>query len=123
MPSGPACHSGNQLPVFASADHQSWMVFSIGLEVTDGGKKLLVPGANQHRFSRLEQGLPFFFVNQFKPERKRVKPDQIIGKTDKRPGVDNELKLFQCERFPLIQKLPGPCQSEQPLDPHSSKKI
>ena len=49
MPAGSFGHPCDDGAVIAAADHDAGIENAIVLEVTDGGKELLVPGTEQNR--------------------------------------------------------------------------
>jgi len=59
--------------------------------VPDGREKLLVPGTKQNGAALFQKSLPFFFINDGKPEGQAVNLDKIVNKNNKGSSVYDEL--------------------------------
>jgi hypothetical protein len=71
----------------------------------DGGKKLLMPGTQQYRFSLFQQCFPVVFIFNFQAKGAVVALDQVIGKPDKRPGIDQKFQALEHERPPPMGRI------------------
>ena len=78
MPAGFLGNTGDDVAVFALADHQGGVIGSIGLEVADGHEELLVPAAQQNPAAILPILQPGFLVFDVKAEGPAVGADEVI---------------------------------------------
>jgi hypothetical protein len=78
MPAGFLGNAGDDVTVFALADHQAGVMGSIPLEVADGREELLMPAAQQNPAAMLPILQPGLFVFDMKAEGPAVGADEII---------------------------------------------
>jgi hypothetical protein len=78
MPAGLLGNTGDDVTVFALADHQGGVTGSIGLEVADGREKLLVPATQQNPAAILKVLQPWLLIFNVKPPSPAVRADDVI---------------------------------------------
>ena len=78
MPAGLLGNTGDDVTVFALADHQGGVIGSIGLEVVDGREKLLVPATQQNPAAILKVLQPWLLVFNVKAPSPTVCADDVI---------------------------------------------
>lgn len=84
-------HGSDDGPVPALADHQRGTVFRVSFKRVDGRKKLLMPGAQQHRRSRFNQSLPTDLIFDFQLKCPAVNTDEIIQEPVKERMGKNQI--------------------------------
>ena len=80
MPAGFLGNTGDDVTVFALADHQGGVIGSIGLEVADGCEEHLVPAAQENPAAILQIFQPGLLVFDVKAEGPAVGADDVIEK-------------------------------------------
>ena len=78
MPAGFLGNTGNDVAVFALADHQRGVIRGIALKVADGREEYLMPAAQKNPASILQILQPWLFVFDVKSEGPAVGANDMI---------------------------------------------
>lgn len=81
MPAGFLGNPGDDVAIFTLADHQGRAIGGIGLIVTNGREKLLMPAAQEDLAAVLQVRKPGFFVFDVEAEGPTVDADEMIQQT------------------------------------------
>jgi hypothetical protein len=81
MPTGFLGNSGDDVTIFALADHQGRLVGGIGPVVANGREKLLMPAAQYNLATVLQVLEPDLFVFHVETEGPTVDADEMIQRT------------------------------------------
>jgi len=81
MPTGFLGNGGDDVAVFALADHQGWVIGGIGLEMADSCKELLMPATQQNPAAVLTIRNPGVLIFDVKAKGPTVGADEVIQKT------------------------------------------
>jgi hypothetical protein len=76
----------DDLAIGTLTDHERRFEVAVVLEMSDGGKELLVPGAQHDPAAAPEMVHPSFFILDPYPERQAVKPNKMVEKRMKPSG-------------------------------------
>lgn len=78
MPAGFLGNTGDDVTVFALADHQGGVIGSIGLEVADGREELLVPATDENPAAVVQMVQPGLLVFDVKAKGRTVGANEMI---------------------------------------------
>lgn len=81
MPAGFLGNPGDDVAIVTLADHQSRVIGGIGLVVTNGREKLLMPAAQEDLAAVLQVLEPGVFVFDVEAEGPTVDADEMIQRT------------------------------------------